>query len=138
MVLETTPPGDAQAVVDAIDNYAWSSGFLMNIGDRKGAIVEAALHRCQPKVCCNLLWALCIAIPSSVEQHCIHGLTISTRQVACCTRIFVRVLTPDHNMQVVQWHTKSLCIAPERVAQSDSCGVSLASLHTSFLCCVMM
>lgn len=115
MVLKTTPPGDAQAVVDAIDSYAWSTGFLMNIGDRKGAIMEAALHRCQPKVCCNLLWALDIAIPSSVEQNCIHGLTISTRQVARCTR----VSTPDHNMQVVQWHTNLLCIAPEKVAQLE-------------------
>lgn len=76
MVLKTAPPGDAQAVVDAIDSYAWSNGFLMNIGDRKGAIMEAALLRCQPKVCCNLL---CTAVPCSAEQHCIHGLTIPTR-----------------------------------------------------------
>ena len=53
MVLKTAPPGDSQAVIDVIDNYAWSTGFLMNIGDRKGAIMEAALHRCQPKVCCK-------------------------------------------------------------------------------------
>lgn len=50
MVLKTTPSGHPQAVLDAIDNYAWTSGFLMNIGDRKGAIMEEALHRCQPRV----------------------------------------------------------------------------------------
>lgn len=54
MVLKTAPFGDPQAVLDAIDNYGWSTGFLMNIGDRKGAVMEAALHRCQPKVCCKV------------------------------------------------------------------------------------
>ena len=50
MVLKTTPSGDPQAVLDAIDNHAWTTGFLMNIGDRKGAIMDEALYRCQPKV----------------------------------------------------------------------------------------
>lgn len=50
MVLKTTPAGNPQAVLDAIDQHAWNRGFLMNIGDRKGAIMEAAIHKCQPKV----------------------------------------------------------------------------------------
>ena len=32
LVLKTTPAGNPQAVLDAIDNYAWTTGFLMNMG----------------------------------------------------------------------------------------------------------
>ena len=50
MVLRTTPAGNPQAVLDAIDHYAWNRGFLMNIGDRKGAIVDNVIEHHHPKV----------------------------------------------------------------------------------------
>ncbi len=50
MVLRTTPPGNPEAVLDAIDNYGWNSDFLMNIGDRKGAILDKAVQKRQPQV----------------------------------------------------------------------------------------
>ncbi len=50
MVLKTTPPGNPEAVLDAIDNFGWNSDFLMNIGDRKGAILDKALQKRQPQV----------------------------------------------------------------------------------------
>ena len=64
MVLKSTPSGNPQAVLDAIDNHAWTTGFLMNIGDRKGAIMDKALHRCQPRV--RILKAL---IPTAPSYH---------------------------------------------------------------------
>ncbi len=50
MVLKTVPAGNPQGVLDAIDHYAWTTGFLMNIGDRKGAIVDTVIEDHQPKV----------------------------------------------------------------------------------------
>lgn len=51
MVRKTTAQGDSQAVLDAIDNFAWSKqGFLMNIGDVKGAILDSVIVQHQPRV----------------------------------------------------------------------------------------
>lgn len=50
MVVRTVPAGNPQAVLDAIDNYGWNVGFLMNIGDRKGAFIDSALDKYRPQV----------------------------------------------------------------------------------------
>lgn len=54
MVLRTVPAGNPQAVLDAIDHYGWTTSFLMNIGDRKGAIVDTVVEKHQPKVAIEL------------------------------------------------------------------------------------
>ena len=67
MVKQTTPPGDPQAVLDAIDNFAWSrQGFLMNIGDVKGAILDSVIDQYHPTVSTSLLHEACGA-PNSKE-----------------------------------------------------------------------
>ena len=41
---------EPEAVLGAIDDFGWNSEFLMNIGDRKGAILDKALRKRQPQV----------------------------------------------------------------------------------------
>ena len=41
----TTPAGDARAVLDAVDAFGWGQTFLMNVGDEKGPILDAAIAR---------------------------------------------------------------------------------------------
>ena len=53
------PKGSPDAVLDAIDRYGWNTGFLMNIGDRKGAIVDTVIDKYRPKV-------------STAAMHCLH------------------------------------------------------------------
>lgn len=101
MVLKTAPSGDPQAVIDVIDNYAWNTGFLMNIGDRKGAVMEAALHRCQPKVCCTFQ-PNATTFPSSLQQ--MTGLTGGKFTWCYChirllvASAFACVPTPEHKL----------------------------------------
>ncbi|CAI5459628.1 unnamed protein product [Closterium sp. Yama58-4] len=48
-VTQSTPANDPQAVISAIDAYAWSSReFFMNVGDVKGAILDDAVRRANP------------------------------------------------------------------------------------------
>ncbi|CAI6012559.1 unnamed protein product [Closterium sp. NIES-65] len=48
-VTKSTPPNDPQAVINAIDAYAWSSReFFMNVGDVKGVILDDAVRRANP------------------------------------------------------------------------------------------
>lgn len=52
MVKRTTPQGNAQAVLDAIDSYNTSGSMpLIDIGDIKGALVESVLAKYKPQVC---------------------------------------------------------------------------------------
>lgn len=47
-VLASTAPGDLDGVIAAIDEFASHQRWLMNVGPEKGAILDAAVRRCQP------------------------------------------------------------------------------------------
>lgn len=53
-VLATAPKGDAGASIRAIDAYAYRHKFLINVGDRKGAILEQAVERVKPRLVLEL------------------------------------------------------------------------------------
>jgi catechol O-methyltransferase len=48
-VLRTAPKGNLDAVIAAIDEYAYRTSFLMNVGDEKGKILDAAIERVKPR-----------------------------------------------------------------------------------------
>ncbi|WP_037065799.1 O-methyltransferase [Pseudonocardia acaciae] len=48
-VLATTPSGDLDAVIAAIDEFAYQKAHLINVGDEKGAILDAAVRSAEPR-----------------------------------------------------------------------------------------
>jgi catechol O-methyltransferase len=44
-VLANATPGDLDGVIDAIDRFAYEKSFLINVGDEKGALLDAAVRR---------------------------------------------------------------------------------------------
>ncbi|MCD2195279.1 O-methyltransferase [Actinomycetospora endophytica] len=42
-------PGDIDDAIRAIDEFCWRKSFLINVGDEKGAILDRAVHRAQPR-----------------------------------------------------------------------------------------
>jgi len=50
LVKRKSKPNNPQAVLDIIDQFAWNTQWLMNIGDHKGAILDSAIQQHQPKV----------------------------------------------------------------------------------------
>ena len=48
-VLSHATPGDIDAAIRAIDEYAYGRKFLINVGDEKGAILDAAVTRAAPR-----------------------------------------------------------------------------------------
>lgn len=48
-VLATAKPGDVADAIRAIDDHAYNTAFLMNVGDEKGAILDEVIKRTQPK-----------------------------------------------------------------------------------------
>eukprot|EP00047_Mylnosiga_fluctuans_P004312 m.233791 g.233791 ORF g.233791 m.233791 type:complete len:289 (-) comp12569_c0_seq1:71-937(-) len=52
-VLASAPEGDAQAVMDTIDKFGYEH-WMMNVGDEKGAVLDAAIKQYNPKVMVEL------------------------------------------------------------------------------------
>ncbi|MCX2931169.1 O-methyltransferase [Mycobacterium sp. CVI_P3] len=47
-------PGDIDDVLATIDEYAYAKSFLVNIGDEKGALLDAAVRRADPRLALEL------------------------------------------------------------------------------------
>jgi catechol O-methyltransferase len=48
-VLSRARPGDVADVIRVIDDYCYRQSFLINVGDEKGAILDGAVRRAQPR-----------------------------------------------------------------------------------------
>jgi catechol O-methyltransferase len=53
-VIANAPAGDVSAAVDAIDDFAYDKSILMNVGDEKGQLLDAAVRRANPKLAMEL------------------------------------------------------------------------------------
>jgi predicted O-methyltransferase YrrM len=53
-VFENGRQGDIQNIIDTIDQYGWTKQWLMNIGDRKGKILDQAIQTRKPKTVLEL------------------------------------------------------------------------------------
>ncbi|MCW2624092.1 MAG: putative O-methyltransferase [Mycobacterium sp.] len=53
-VIANAPAGDVDAAIDAIDNFAYDKSILMNVGDEKGELLDAAVKRANPKLAVEL------------------------------------------------------------------------------------
>ncbi|BBY42616.1 O-methyltransferase [Mycolicibacterium celeriflavum] len=53
-VLANARKGDIDDVIAKIDQYAYEKSFLINVGDEKGAILDAAVRRADPRLVLEL------------------------------------------------------------------------------------
>ncbi|CAF3366195.1 unnamed protein product [Rotaria socialis] len=53
-VLENSRPGDIQNVIDTMDKFAQTEQWVMNLGDKKGEILDQALQSRRPKTVLEL------------------------------------------------------------------------------------
>ncbi len=53
-VLENGRRGDIKHIIDTIDKFGWTQHELMNIGDRKGKILDEAIQTRKPKTVLEL------------------------------------------------------------------------------------
>lgn len=53
-VLKCARAGDVDDVLAAIDRFAYEKSFLINVGDEKGAVLDAAVRRANPKLALEL------------------------------------------------------------------------------------
>jgi len=53
-VLANAKAGDLDDAIRVIDEYAYQQKFLINVGDEKGAILDAALRKAEPKLILEL------------------------------------------------------------------------------------
>ena len=48
-VVANTRRGDLDDVIRAVDEFAYDRSYLINVGDEKGEILDAAVRRASPK-----------------------------------------------------------------------------------------
>src|SRR3954447_8824135 len=48
-VVATAPPGDLDAAIRAVDDFCYRQSVMMNVGDEKGEILDAAVRRAAPR-----------------------------------------------------------------------------------------
>jgi len=48
-VVATAAPGDLDEAIRAIDDFCYGQSFMMNVGDEKGEILDAAVRRAEPR-----------------------------------------------------------------------------------------
>jgi len=53
-VLDNARRGDLDDAIRAIDRFAYTKSFLINVGDEKGALLDAAISRAKPKLLLEL------------------------------------------------------------------------------------
>ncbi len=53
-VLAKARPGSVDDAIAAVDRFAYSKSFLINVGDEKGALLDAAIARAKPKLLLEL------------------------------------------------------------------------------------
>lgn len=53
-VLANARPGDLEDAIRTIDRFAYDESFLINVGDEKGALLDAAISRAKPKLLLEL------------------------------------------------------------------------------------
>jgi catechol O-methyltransferase len=53
-VLATARPGDVDDAIRVVDEFAYGESFLINVGDEKGALLDAAIERAQLRLLLEL------------------------------------------------------------------------------------
>ena len=53
-VLEKARPGDVDDAIRVIDEFGWQKSLLINVGDKKGPILDAAVRTARPKLILEL------------------------------------------------------------------------------------
>ncbi len=53
-VLDNVQPGDIDGALAALDDYAYQKAVLINVGDQKGALLDAAVRRADPRLVLEL------------------------------------------------------------------------------------
>src|SRR4051794_3385494 len=48
-VLASAAPGDLDEAIGAVDDFCYRESVMMNVGDEKGAILDAAIRRAEPR-----------------------------------------------------------------------------------------
>jgi catechol O-methyltransferase len=90
-VLSTARPGDVADAIRAIDEFAYDTSFLMNVGDEKGLILDEAVKRAKPKRILEL-GAYCgysaLRMAQAAPEAHIYSVEFSAANAGVARRIF--------------------------------------------------
>ena len=90
-VLENAKPGDVGDAIRVIDEFCYGQSFMMNVGDEKGALLDAAIHRVRPNRLLELGtycgYSALRTVRAMPEQAHIYSLEFNPENAAIARRI---------------------------------------------------
>ncbi|MBB3602129.1 catechol O-methyltransferase [Mycolicibacterium sp. BK556] len=96
--------GDIDHVLATIDEYAYAKSFLVNIGDKKGALLDAAVRRADPRLALEL-GTYCgygaLRIARAAPSARIFSVELAAANAAVARRIWAHAGVDDHITCVV-------------------------------------
>jgi catechol O-methyltransferase len=103
-VLARARPGDAADAIRVIDEFGYQKSFLMNVGDEKGAILDEAVRRAQPKRVLEL-GAYCgysaLRMAAAAPEARITSVELSAANAEICRRVWTHAGVADRVTAVV-------------------------------------
>src|SRR5690242_15958531 len=103
-VLKNARAGDVDDVLAAIDRFAYEKSMLVNVGDEKGALLDAAVRRANPRLALELgtycgYGALRIARAAPAAK--VYSVELSAANAAVAQRIWTHAGVADRVTCVV-------------------------------------
>jgi catechol O-methyltransferase len=90
-VVAQAPRGDLDGAIEAVDRFCYEHSLMMNVGDEKGAILDAAVQRVKPSrllelgtYCGYSALRTIRAMPDGAHLHCVE---LSSENAAIASRI---------------------------------------------------
>jgi catechol O-methyltransferase len=103
-VLANARRGDIQSVLDTIDRFAYTESFLINVGDEKGRLLDAAVRRANPTVALEL-GTYCgygaLRIAASAPTAHVYSIEMAEANAVNARRIWVHAGVADRITCVV-------------------------------------
>jgi catechol O-methyltransferase len=93
-VLADARPGDVDDAIRVVDEFAYRESFLINVGDEKGALLDAAIERAQPRLLLELGTYCGYSALRTVRKMPADGHLVSIEYVEANADIARRIL--DH------------------------------------------
>lgn len=103
-VLQHARSGDLDDVIATVDRFAYQESFLVNVGDEKGAILDAAVRRADPRLVLEL-GAYCgysaLRIARAAPRARVVSVELSAANADNCRRIWAHAGVADRVTCVV-------------------------------------
>ena len=104
-VVANAKPGDVHDAIRAVDDFCYGRSFMMNVGDEKGALLDAAIGRVQPDRLLELGtycgYSALRTVRAMPERARLYSIEFNADNAAIARRVLQHAGVPEERVTVV-------------------------------------